>query len=152
MAGKPRKTCKDMGRKDRLILALLSAATVKSACETAKVPETTARRWLRDPEFAAQVEAARRQLMTQQLGRVSSMIGTAFKTLEGVCKDKDQLGRDRVNAAGKLIDAAFKVLDLEELRDRVAKLEDGQQSYAELAAAAQAEMQARHQEAQEREP
>lgn len=125
MAKKTNKTAKDVGRRERLLAALISCDTLSEACRASGVPGRTARRWLSEPEFSSRVERARRKIASGAISQVHQMVTTALKTLEEVCKDKKQLGRDRVNAAGKILDAAFKAVEVEEIRERLSRLEEG---------------------------
>ncbi len=61
MVGNERSEKEMTRRKEAFISVLLAQPTIAAAAKTANVPETTARRWLREPDFVRAYRDARRQ-------------------------------------------------------------------------------------------
>jgi hypothetical protein len=96
-------------KQEALIAALLTEPTQQQAAAKAGVAETTACRWLQEPEFAAAYRQARRELVEGAVGRLQAATGQAVDTLLAVAKDGKR-DADRVRAAVALLDHAFRGL------------------------------------------
>ncbi len=57
----------------RLIACLLTARSVQDAAKTAGVSERSAHRWLRDPAFHAELDAATKEAIAQTVRRLASL-------------------------------------------------------------------------------
>ena len=105
----------------RAISALLGEPTIARAAEKAGVAESTLRRWIAGPEFAAEYRAARRAVVEGAIGRVQQAATLAV----------DALARNltcgipavEVGAAKAVLDQAMKGVELLDLAERVAALE-----------------------------
>lgn len=113
------------GKHERFILALLAAPSVAAACRMSKVAETTGRRWLKEPHFRARLEEAKAATLSQGLARLRSAVGLAVEALESVLTNKKAEPRDRVLAAGRVLEFALKANELEDIRARIEALEAG---------------------------
>ena len=114
---------------DRLALELAAGKSVAEAAESAGVSVRTAWRRLSDPAFTEAVAGLRSDMYWAAAGRLADGMTEAADTLRALLAADD--ARVRLAAAGKLIDAGLKVREavelvreMEELRDRLAAIEN----------------------------
>jgi hypothetical protein len=110
-------------RRERLVLALLATPTIKAAAEVAGVPERTAHRWLREPDFGYTVAVARRHVLAQACTRLVATCGTATDVLRDVACDTSAPAAARVTAARTILELARGLVDVDHIDDRLAALE-----------------------------
>ncbi len=104
-----------------LIAALAAGMTVRDAAQAAGVGERTAHRRLDDPAFAAQVRAARAELLSRTVGLLSDASAEAATRLrellhaeaESVC----------LGAARSVLELAPKLAEATDLSERISALE-----------------------------
>ncbi|MBI5493752.1 MAG: hypothetical protein HY904_01930 [Deltaproteobacteria bacterium] len=107
-----RKRPQMAGRQTRALSALLSHHTVVAAARAAGVGERTLRRWLAsDAAFQAEYRAALRDLASQIALRPVVASETALDVLTAVMEDPGTPASVRVAAAGKVIDAALRIIE-----------------------------------------
>ena len=105
-----------------LIAALASGLTVQDAATQAHVSERTARRRLEPREFRRQVADARAAVLERAIGRLVDATTDAADTLRALLKADSESVRHA--AAKTLIESASKGLELLDLVERVAALEE----------------------------
>jgi hypothetical protein len=105
------------------IAALLEADTLTDAATRAKVAESTLRRWLTDRDFAAAYAQAKRQLLDSALSRLRTLARRSVDVLEGVATDGAAPHASRVTAASRLLDGALRLLEVEDVENRLSELE-----------------------------
>ena len=110
------------GRKERFLLALLTARTIDEACEQAGIHRRTGLRWRQDPQFRKRLDEVRRQSFDHGIARIQGLSGKAVATLERAL-DCGQVNLE-ISAAGKLLDLATKYLELHDLTRRIQALEE----------------------------
>ncbi len=107
-----------------MIAALLSSPTVQQAAATAGVSEQTAYRWMReDAAFDTAYRAARRQAVQHAVARLQQTSGAAVTILLSIAADKNAPASARVAACCKVLDLAFKAVELEDIEARLSDLE-----------------------------
>lgn len=107
-------------RREKLLAALLTGPTIADAAEAAGIPYSTARRWLAEPSFRAElraVTAEQRQAMTAALGVGAAEAVAALR--EGLTAESEAV---RVKAASALLQA-HRNLMADDLADRLDELE-----------------------------
>ena len=109
---------------ERAIAALLQCPTMTEAATAAGISEATLWRWLRLPAFQEEYRAARRQAVQQAVTAVQRITSTAVATLEGIMNDATAPPASRVTAARVVLDTALKAVELEDLEQRIAALEE----------------------------
>jgi hypothetical protein len=107
---------------DRAILALLAEPTLERAAKKCGIGVTTLWRWLQEPEFQRHYREARRAVFEGTLLRLQSIAGEAVETLQRNLGSKNP--SVEVRAALGILDQAAKAVELYELQQRVAQLED----------------------------
>src|SRR5215213_10352924 len=109
---------------DSLIVAALAAgATHGEAAEKAGVSVSTVQRRLRDESFRAEVDAARREMMSRTVGLLAEAATGAVAVLVDIANDDAQPAGARVTAARSILSAQHQAVELVELATRVAELE-----------------------------
>lgn len=84
-----------------LVASLMVNTTVRAAALEAGVPERSAYRWLRDPDFVRALRAQQRAAVEANRARLAEMVGDALETLHASLGDRE--GRVRVQAAGAIL-------------------------------------------------
>jgi len=101
--------------------ALLRSGSVREAAEAIGVAPSTLLRWLQDPDFRAAFEAARERALEHAIAQLQAATAEAVQAL------RRNLGCGNpsveVRAATAVLDAALKVAEHFELRQRVARIE-----------------------------
>ena len=133
MSGKKKGTDKDSptaghgskyGRKkEAAIEALLTQRNVEEAARAAGIGKQTLLRWLKIPEFQADLLEARRMALSQTNGRLQQASGVAASTLFKIMTDGNASDSARVRAAEAVLDRANQAIDSEDVLVRLAVLE-----------------------------
>ena len=116
MAGSGRKSTDDL-----LAAALAAGKSTQDAATAAGVAERTVYRRLIDPAFKARVTELRGAMLATAAGRLADGMGEAASVLRALLTDAD--ANIRFRAAGKLIELGVKVIELTDLEQRLAALE-----------------------------
>ena len=111
-------------KRDQAIAALLAQPTITAAANVVGISEKTLRRWLQDPDFAAEHRAAQRQAVDLAIARLKQATGEAVATLRrnltvGVPSVE-------VRAATEILSQTARWQELDELAARVKALEDSE--------------------------
>jgi hypothetical protein len=116
---------------DALVMALAAGASVADAARHARLSERTARRRLQDPAFRSRVDAARRELVTQVVGRLSAVGVLAGDTLHGLVRSAKSESV-KLGACRAVLEFMFKGQELqvvarqvEELQRRIEEMANG---------------------------
>jgi len=110
------------GRNAALVVALASGGSLAEAARRAHCSESTVARRLRDPAFQQQVADARRAMLGQALGILTDAATAAAQALRALL---DAEGESvRLRAAVAILDAARAHVELDDLAQRVAALEE----------------------------
>lgn len=120
----------DLDAKTRAAVLLARGTTTDVAGEAVGVSGRTIRRWREDPDFEADVQAARRALLAEAVAALGAAARDAVSTLHAALKDESP--NVRVRAASVLLSALPSITEHADLEQRIAALEAG---YAEGAAA-----------------
>ncbi len=107
--------------------ALLTTPDLKAAAEKANIGEATIHRYLKEPAFTAQYQAARRVIMSRHLDTLTEAAGEAIAQLRRLLKDDKTPAASIVTSARVLLEAAIKIhadSRLEEIENRLIELEN----------------------------
>lgn len=110
-------------KKEAAVAALISAPTIAAAAAAVGIHEITLWRWLRQPEFKAAYEEAKRQALEAAIKRLQAVSGQAVETLHEVMTDPTASPHARVAAARTVLEMALKAYELQDLASRVEALE-----------------------------
>ncbi len=111
-------------KREGAIAALLAHPTIAGAATAAGVSEATLLRWLKEPEFAAEYRASRRQAVEVAIALLQKASGAAVATLVSVMQDTEKPGNVRLMAARSVLDMAFKGMEMQDMEVRLAVLEE----------------------------
>ncbi len=123
--------------REAAIAALIAEPTVEAAALAAGVADSTLRRWLQDPDFRRDYDAARRRTLDAALRELQAGMTAATRTLVAIMGDDGKPPAARVTAARTIIDAAFRGTELLDVLDRLDKMETTLEAAAASRAAGQ---------------
>ena len=110
-------------KQDQAIAALLTCASILDAARQSGVAEVTLYRWLKQEGFQAAYTDARRAVVQQAIVQVQQATGEAVETLRAIMQDVNAPASARVSAARTVLETAIKVVELEDVEQRLAALE-----------------------------
>ena len=113
-----------LGRKqEEAIAALLSQPNVDQAARVAGIGARTLWRWMKEPEFDAAYQAAKRAAFGQAIARLQQGSSAAATTLLKLMLDPATPPSTRARCAESVISLASKAIELEDIESRLAALE-----------------------------
>ena len=113
-------------KQERFLAALLVSPTVADAAKAANVADSTARRWLAQPDIHRAWLDRRREVVDQAMTGVQLATRAAVATLLDCLKEKYPAGV-RVRAATALLDTAIRAVEIGDLAARIEELEQANQ-------------------------
>jgi transposase-like protein len=108
---------------EALIAALLSGETIDDAARQVGIHSATAYRWLHVPSVQQAYLAARRELVKHAVVQLQSACGEAVQTLREIMTDTSAPSSSRVRAAVSVLELSLRAVEIEDLAERVARLE-----------------------------
>ncbi len=111
-------------KQELLLVALLATGEAKRAAERAGVSETSAWRWLQTDVFQSRYKAARRELVEVAMSQLQADCGAAARVLREIAEDASVLASSRVAAAKTILELSIRAVELSDLAERVARLEE----------------------------
>jgi DNA-binding MurR/RpiR family transcriptional regulator len=111
-------------KQEAALVALLAHGTVEAAYEAAGVSKSTMWRFLQEPSFQARYRAMRRQLVESAIGQLQADCTKAVTVLREVAEDREAPASARVSAAKTIIEQSLRAVELEDLSERVERLEE----------------------------
>ena len=121
-------------RQEKAIAALLSCRTVAEAAKLAQVGERSIYRWLKQDTFQSHLRRARRQALSQALGRLQQVADRAVDTLDTILDDKKATTASRVSAVRAALRYACHGIEIDDFEERLAAVEQAQKTNKESAA------------------
>ena len=115
------KKTKLTARQLKAIPKIVISPTYTEGCKKAKVNRTTFYKWLKEPEFKAELDRQRGEIAAEAFGVLSQGLTRAAKTLVGLLDNKD----DRLKrlAAKDVIDFIIRHKENEDLDERLKEVE-----------------------------
>jgi len=110
-------------QKHLAIQALIGAKNMTEASDRCSVPIRTLNRWLNEPEFKADLEAAKSQMLNNAIDK---MVALSFESVEGlqvIAKDSNAASSARVTAWRSILEFALRGMEQREIKDKLDKLE-----------------------------
>jgi transposase-like protein len=101
------------------IAALLSHRSLEEAARAVGITTHTLLRWMKEPEFRAMYQEARRTAFSQAIGRLQEASGAAVTTTLKIMLDASAPPAIRLRAAEIVLEHAGKAVDLENLGARI---------------------------------
>lgn len=110
-------------RQHKAVEAMLQEPTVARAAAAAGVNERTLRRWLKETPFRSALLAARREGFSQAIGLTQKYAPVAVAALVKILNDSNSPHSSRVSAAGMLLKFGREGIELDDLAERLERLE-----------------------------
>ena len=110
-------------KRELLLSALLTHATVREAAASVGIPETTAYNHLRDAEFNAEYRQRKREAVAEASAYLQFRLTEAAGVIRALMNDTKQSGRTRLDAARALLEFGYKAHTDEEILARIEVLE-----------------------------
>ena len=109
-------------RQLKAIPFIVGSPTYTEGCEKANINKTTLYKWLKQPEFKAELDRQRDEVASEAFGVMSQSLTKAVETLVGLLDNKD----DRLKrlTAKEIIEHFLKHKEVEDLEKRIAAIED----------------------------
>jgi hypothetical protein len=108
----------------RAIAALLTEKDVLSAAKAAGIGERTMHRHLQDPAFQKGLRAAEASALDAAVPRLSGAATTAVSVILALMLTRDISASVRLRAATTILEQLVKLRELNELEERVSRLEE----------------------------
>ena len=122
-------TKKSERQTERTITALLSSNTLEAAARKAGISKRTLLRWMEDPEFRDAYAKAKRNVLRSATAILTRDSGKAALTLTRIFSGKPTENQSaRVSAAKATLRLALDAFTLEDLEERLRKLESQDQN------------------------
>ncbi|MFC1737966.1 phBC6A51 family helix-turn-helix protein [Planctomycetota bacterium] len=118
---KTKKKAKLTDRQFKAIPHIVSSPTYTKGCKKAKINKTTLYKWLKEPEFKAELDRQRDEIAAEAFGVLSQSLTQAIEALVGLLDNKD----DRLKrlAAKDVIDFIIRHKENEDLDKRLTAIE-----------------------------
>jgi len=119
---KAREKAKLTDRQRKAIPFIVSSPTYTKGCKKAKVNKTTLYKWLKEPEFKAELDRQRDEIAAEAFGVLSQSLTKAVETLTGLLDTKD----DRLKrlVCKDIIEHILKRKETEDLDKRLTEIEN----------------------------
>jgi len=108
-------------RQIKAIPFIVSSPTYTQGCENAKINKTTLYKWLKHPDFKAELDRQRDEIASDAFGVLTQNLTKAVEALVGLLDNKD----DRLKrlTAKDVIDFIIKHKEIEDLDKRLTAIE-----------------------------
>ena len=109
-------------RQIKAIPHIVACPTYTKGCKRAKINKTTLYKWLKEPEFKAELDRQRDEVAAEAFGVLSQGLTKAVETLVGLLDNKDD--KLRRLTAKDIIDFAIRHKENEDLDKRLTEVEN----------------------------
>lgn len=112
----------ERARHEQLAVALMEHSSIEAAGKACGLSRPTTFRRLKDPQFLAVLRDVRERTAAASLAKLHRLVGKALGVIEGALDDTSA-PQPRIAAALKLLDVALRLVELDNIEGRVARLE-----------------------------
>ncbi len=105
------------------IAALMTEPTIEAAAQRAGITGRTLQAWLTQEEFIGKWNAAKRALVQTATTRLRSGMIASIAALEQIRDDKETPASVKVSASRTILEFALRASELEDLSERLDRLE-----------------------------
>jgi hypothetical protein len=109
--------------RERVIVALLSARTIKDAAVQSGVAERSIQRWLKESEFQEEYRNAKSELLEGSINQLRTAGFDAAQRLHKIILDPAAPATAVVAASTRLLDLLLKSVEIQDLVQRLDRLE-----------------------------
>lgn len=111
-------------KRERAVIALLSAKSIADAAKRSRIPRRTLERWLAEDEpFQAMYARARREMMRQATAALARSAGSAVAVLTRLMRSKSTPASVRARAARGVLEVALRAVEIEDVIARLDRIE-----------------------------
>ena len=103
---------------------MLTNSTVRAAATACEISETQIYARLRNPDFKARYDKARRELLERNTAALQAHLGAAIETMGEICADAEVSAQTRLNAATAIINSSLKLTEQTDILTRLTALEE----------------------------
>ena len=112
---------------ERILAALLTAGSVRAAAKSASVSEGTIRNRLSDPDFRAEFDKLRGELLQEAAQGLTAKLESATATMTEIMEDGQNPASVRVSAADAVLRHALRYVEAADILRRLDALEAAQE-------------------------
>ena len=113
-------------REDVILQALLTCRTISEAAQVAKVSERLIYKLLKNSDFEVRYRNAREDILRGVSNQLKENMSKAVETIASIMNDTDNRPNERLSAAKTILEYGNKYIELENILERLKKLEDSQ--------------------------
>lgn len=110
-------------KRAQAVVALLAAPSLDAAAAQCGIGQRTLRRWRSQPEFIAEYNRARQELLEAATGQLRASMTGAVGVLVRIAHEPSAPHAARVTAAARILEFGFYAYRIEDLAARLEKLE-----------------------------
>lgn len=114
------------GREEKILAALLAAPTVREAAITSGIPERTVYKYLARPDFRAEYQRQRTELVRVAWDGLRGTLEEATAVVRGLIADPLAPPQTRLNAARTVLEFTLKATEQLDILTRLEALEAAQ--------------------------
>lgn len=105
----------------KAINQLMDGIDLAQVCRNVNISKSTLYNWLQEPEFRSELDRQRKELIDCALNKLKTGIGKAVDKLISLLESENEFISRR--AAESILEYAFKLKELEDLTQRIEKVE-----------------------------
>jgi hypothetical protein len=109
-------------KQDAFIRAMLTHPSVESAAHAVNISRATAWRWLKLPDIVQRLREVRKEAWSRAMGQLQEAGPEAVEALRKILRDAEGESA-RVSAARTLLELALRSVELQDVEERIDKLE-----------------------------
>ena len=111
-------------RQYKALSAMLESSSIRQAAAAAGIPEKTLYNWKKEPAFERAYWDALREKWAHTKGVALTVANPMLMVLVRVASKETARDADRISAASKVLDIALKVIELDDMEQRLKQLEE----------------------------
>ena len=115
---------------ETILSALISAGSIRGAAKRANISEGTVRNRLSDPDFRAEFDKLRGELLQEAAQGLTARLESATATMAEIMEDGQNPASVRVSAADAVLRHALRYLEAADILRRLDALEAAQEEKA----------------------
>ena len=111
---------------ETILSALISAGSIRGAAKRANISEGTVRNRLSDPDFRAEFDKLRGDLLQEATAGMTAHLQAATETMTAIMEDTENAASVRLAACDALLRHCLRYFSATEIERRIAALEAAQ--------------------------
>lgn len=113
-------------KREIMLNALLTHATVKMAAKSTGISESTYFNWLNKPDFKDELDRRRAELVVDVKNHLQSRLMDTVNVVFTIMNDSEAPAQVRLNAASEAFRNTIKLIEQSDILDRLDALEEAQ--------------------------